>query len=135
MPEFVFHHGGVSVPDIEAAIDWYGDVLGYAVERRFYIAPAKAKAAMLRKGPLRIELFEPEDAAALPEDRRHPPRDLLTHGNKHVAYRIDSLDAFLGEMETKSVDIAFVVRENFGRGCFIRDIAGNLIEFVEEPNT
>ncbi len=135
MPEFVFHHGGVSVPDIEAAIDWYGNVLGYAVEKRFFIAPAKAKTAMLRKGPLRIELFEPEDAAALPEDRRHPPRDLLTHGNKHVAYRIDSLDAFLAEMESKNVDIAFVVREIFGRGCFIRDIAGNLIEFVEEPTT
>lgn len=37
-------------------------------------------------------------------------------------------------MEAKEVDIAFVVRENFGKGCFIRDCAGNLIEFVEESN-
>lgn len=29
--------------------------------------------------------------------------------------------------------VAFVVRESFGNGCFIRDCAGNLIEFVEEP--
>ena len=44
------------------------------------------------------------------------------------------LDDFLTEMEAKQVDIAFVVKEEFGRGCFIRDCAGNLIEFVEEPN-
>ena len=36
-------------------------------------------------------------------------------------------------MSAKQVDVAFVVREAFGKGCFIRDCAGNLIEFVEEP--
>jgi len=34
----------------------------------------------------------------------------------------------------KQVDIAFVERENLGKGCCIRDGAGNLIVFVEEPN-
>lgn len=133
MAEFTFHHGGVSVPDIEAAIVWYGDVLGFSVEKRFEIEQANAKAAMIRKGPLRFELFEAADAAALPEDRRHPPRDIQTHGNKHVAFRVEDLEAFLTEMESKGADIAFVVREEFGKGCFLRDCAGNLIEFVEEP--
>ena len=88
---------------------------------------------MVRKGPLRFELFEVEGAAPLPEARRHPPSDLKTHGNKHVAFRVDDLEAFLVEMEEKGADIAFVVREAFGKGCFLRDCAGNLIEFVEEP--
>lgn len=134
MAEFTFHHGGVSVPSLEEAIDWYGRVLGFEVEKRFWIEPAKAHAAMIRKGPLRFELFEVEGAAPLPEDRRHPPRDLQTHGNKHLAFRVEDLEAFLVEMEQKQVDVAFVVREKFGKGCFIRDCAGNLIEFVEEPD-
>jgi catechol 2,3-dioxygenase-like lactoylglutathione lyase family enzyme len=134
MADFTFHHGGVSVPSLEAAIDWYGDVLGFEVEKRFYIEAAKAKAAMIRKGPLRFELFEVAGAAPLPEDRRHPPSDLKTHGNKHVAFCVEDIDIFLAEMEAKGVDIAFVVREEFGSGCFIRDPAGNLIEFVTEPN-
>jgi catechol 2,3-dioxygenase-like lactoylglutathione lyase family enzyme len=71
--DFTFHHGGVSVPDIDEAIDWYASVLGFELEKTFYIAPARTKAAMIRKGPLRIELFEPEEAVPLPEDRRHPP--------------------------------------------------------------
>jgi catechol 2,3-dioxygenase-like lactoylglutathione lyase family enzyme len=134
MAEFSFHHGGVSVPSLDAAIDWYGRVLGFAVEKRFRIEAARADAAMLRKGPLRFELFEVEGAAPLPEERRHPPSDLMTHGNKHVAFRVADLEALLTELEQKQADIAFVVREAFGKGCFIRDCAGNLIEFVEEPN-
>jgi catechol 2,3-dioxygenase-like lactoylglutathione lyase family enzyme len=134
MAEFSFHHGGVSVPSLEDAIAWYGRVLGFEVEKRFRIEPAKADAAMIRKGPLRFELFEVTGAAPLPEDRRMPIPDLKTHGNKHVAFQIADLEGFLTEMTSKDVDIAFVVREAFGRGCFIRDCAGNLIEFVEETN-
>ncbi|MFC0687165.1 VOC family protein [Novosphingobium clariflavum] len=133
MAEFTFHHGGVSVPSLDEAIDWYGRVLGFAVEKRFYIEAARSRTAMVRKGPLRFEIFEVEGAAALPEDRRFPPRDLRTHGNKHIAFRVEDLEAFLAEMEEKQADVAFVVREAFGKGCFIRDCAGNLIEFVEEP--
>lgn len=134
MADFTFHHGGVSVPSLDAAIDWYGRVLGFEVEKRFYIEAAKSHTAMVRKGPLRFELFEVEGAAPLPDDRRHPPADLKTHGNKHIAFHVADLEAFLVEMEAKAVDIAFVVREAFGKGCFIRDCAGNLIEFVEEVN-
>jgi len=134
MAEFTFHHGGVSVPRLDEAIAWYGSVLGFELEKRFYIEAARSHTAMVRKGPLRFELFEVEGAAPLPEDRRFPPRDLMTHGNKHVAFRVDDLEAFLLEMAASQVDVAFVVREAFGRGCFIRDCAGNLIEFVEEPS-
>jgi methylmalonyl-CoA/ethylmalonyl-CoA epimerase len=129
-----FHHAGVSVPSLDAAIEWYGRVLGFEVEKRFYIDAARSDTVMLRRGSLRFEIFEVEGAACLPEDRRHPPRDIKTHGNKHVAFRVADLETFLSEMETKQADVAFVVREAFGKGCFIRDCAGNLIEFVEETN-
>jgi methylmalonyl-CoA/ethylmalonyl-CoA epimerase len=135
MPDFSFHHGAASVPDLEAAIAWYDRVLDFKVEKRFYVEPAKAQAAMLRNGALRIELFAPEHANALPDDRRYPPKDILTHGNKHVAFRIDDLEAFLDDMAGRGADIAFVVRESFGRACFLRDCAGNLIEFVEERDS
>lgn len=134
MADFTFHHGGVSVPSLDEAIAWYGYVLGFELEKRFYIEAARSHTAMVRKGPLRFELFEVEGAAPLPDDRRHPPRDLQTHGNKHVAFQVDDLDGFLAEMERKGAEVAFVVREAFGKGCFIRDCAGNLIEFVEEAN-
>ncbi|KAH2820375.1 hypothetical protein KXV85_003281, partial [Aspergillus fumigatus] len=58
MAEFTFHHGGGSVPSLAEAIDWYGRVLGFEVEKRFYIEAARSHTAMLRKGPLRFEIFE-----------------------------------------------------------------------------
>ncbi len=132
-PDFTFHHGGVSVPSLQEAIDWYNRVLGFEVETQFEIPPANAQVAMMRKGSLRMEIFEVEGAAPLPEARRMPIPDLQTHGNKHVAFRVDDLDTFLTNVESKGADVAFVVKEDFGKGCFIRDCAGNLIEFVEEP--
>ena len=73
-------------------------------------------------------------ALPLPDDRRYPPSDIKTHGNKHVAFRVNDLEEFLRAVQSKGADIAFVVREKFGKGCFLRDCAGNLIEFVEENN-
>lgn len=133
MMELSFHHVGVSVPDLEAAIAWYRDVLGFEEERRFRIEPADAEVAFVRRGPLRVEIFEVAGAASLPKERRSPPHDLRTHGTKHVAFRVPDLNLFLAEMETKGADVAMVVRAEFGTGCFVRDCAGNLLEFVEEP--
>jgi methylmalonyl-CoA/ethylmalonyl-CoA epimerase len=67
--------------------------------------------------------------------RGQPPSDLRTHGNRHVAFRVDNLDHFIAEMTAKGIEIPFVVREEFGTGCFLRDGTGNLIQFVEEAET
>lgn len=131
MVNFTFHHGGVSVPSLEEAIQWYGHVLNFEVEKRFFIEAANAHVAMVRNGSLRFELFEVAGAAPLPDERRWPPSDLQTHGNKHVAFGVEDIEAFVAEVEAKGADIAFIVREAFGSSCFLRDCAGNLIEFVE----
>lgn len=133
MVDFTFHHGAVSVPSLDEAIDWYGRVMGFGVEKTFEIPAIDARVAMLRKGPLRMEVFEVANAASLPDDRRVPNRDLRTHGNKHVAFRVADLDTVIAELEAMDVEIVFVVREAYGSGAFIRDCAGNLIEFVCEP--
>lgn len=133
METFAFHHAGVSVPDLDAAVDWYRDMLGFEEERRFHIDKVGAEVAFVRRGALRFELFEVAGAAPLPDDRRTPLSDLRTHGNKHVAFRVGDFEAFVAEMEARAADIAMVIREGFGKGCFLRDCAGNLVEFVEEP--
>ncbi len=131
LPHFDFHHGGISVPDLDAAIEWYGRMLDFVVESRFEIPQIPAKAAFIRRGSLRFELFEVSGAAGLPEDRRYPDRDLKTHGNKHVAFRICDIAPLTAALEARGADIALRVDAPFGRGIFVRDMAGNLIEFVE----
>lgn len=130
---FGFHHGGVSVPDLEESIDWYKSVLGFEVERRFPIPAIPAEVAIIRNGDLRMELFEVPGASALPEERREPDSDNRTHGNKHVAFTIGDVDAFSKELKNRNADIVWVKKFPHGANIFIRDNSGNLIEFVEEP--
>jgi methylmalonyl-CoA/ethylmalonyl-CoA epimerase len=128
---FWHHHGGVSVPDLDAAIAWWRDMLGFEVEHRFKIAAIPADVAMLRNGALRIELFEVPQAQALPAERREPDHDLRTHGNKHLSFAIDDVGEFAAELRRRGVDIVWVKQMAHGSNIFIRDNAGNLIEFVQ----
>lgn len=127
-----FHHAAMSLPDLERGIEWYGRVLGFSVESRFPIATADAEVAMLVRDDMRIELFQVANAAPLPGDRRSPHGDLMTHGNKHVAFQVPDVEALLTHFDTEDIDVAMVVREEFGTACFIRDCAGNLIELVQQ---
>lgn len=133
--ELKFHHGGVSVPDLEAAIAWHREVLGFEVECRFEIPPAQARVALLKRGPLRMEIFEVAGALPLPEDRRLPNRDLRTHGNKHVCFAIQNVAEVEREFRAKGVDIVFVGGlRDMPPNIFIRDNFGNLVEFIEQPD-
>ncbi len=127
--EIGFHHFAVSVPDLEAAMGWYGEILGFAEEFRFGI-PA-TQAVMLRRGNLRIELFLVDGSAPLPEGRSDPRVDIETQGNKHAAFTVPDLTAALAELEAKGVKPAYVQMEGVQRIAFIRDCFGNLIELVE----
>jgi methylmalonyl-CoA/ethylmalonyl-CoA epimerase len=89
---------------------------------------------MIRRGALRMELFEVEDGKPLPEERRVPDRDLQTHGNKHVCFGIQSVDEAERELRAKGVDIVFVGRVMQPPNIFMRDNSGNLIEFIEQPD-
>ena len=133
MLELKHHHGGISVPDLEASIEWFVRVLEFEVENRFEIPPIPAKVAMLRRGELRVELFEVPGAQSLPAERRQPNTDLRTHGNKHLAFAVKDADATAEVLRARGADIVFVGHFEFGANVFIRDNAGNLIEFVQQP--
>src|SRR5580692_5752661 len=95
--EFWHHHAGISVPDLEASIDWYRRVLGFEVLRRQRIESIPAEIAVLKHGAMHIELFQAKGAKSLPPERREPDSDVRTHGNKHVAFGVADVDAFAQE--------------------------------------
>lgn len=129
-------HAGISVGDLEASIAWYRDMLGFELMRVVDIPEAEdaGKVALIRRGDFIIELFCLPKAAPLPEERRHPATDILTHGVKHVAYAVCDLSALMDELKTKGVDVVWDIAIHDGTPCaFVRDNSGNLVEFVERP--
>jgi methylmalonyl-CoA/ethylmalonyl-CoA epimerase len=125
------HHFGISVPDLDAAVDWYGQMLGFSLEKRLFVAPIPAQVAFVRRGDFRIEIFEVEGAAALPKDRRVPDLDLRTHGNKHLCFEVSDVAAAVARLRDNGADIAFETRVDGNPTAFVRDCAGNLIEFIQ----
>lgn len=130
MPSLGFHHAAMSVPDIDAAARWYEDVLGFREESRFVI-PGGTQAMFLEREGLRIELFQVLDPQPMPAARLDPREDLKTLGNKHAAFTVSDYDAFRADLIARGIELVLEVGATFGRGLFIRDGAGNVIEFLE----
>jgi catechol 2,3-dioxygenase-like lactoylglutathione lyase family enzyme len=125
-------HAGISVADLEASIAWYGEMLGFTVDRVVDVPGDAGRVALVRNGDFILELFCIPGAAPLPEERRHPATDLRTHGIKHIAYAVPDILALMEELKAKEVDVVWDVVVHDNTPCaFVRDNSGNLVEFVE----
>ncbi|BFG80599.1 hypothetical protein PTKU46_86330 [Paraburkholderia terrae] len=125
------HHFGISVPDLDAAIDWYSRMLGFALESTMTIDAIPARIAFLRRDAYRIEIFEVPGADPLPEVRRVPNLDLRTHGNKHMCFEVLDVPAAVAALRSRDADIALELVVEGNPTVFIRDACGNLIELLE----
>ena len=138
MPTPTTHHTGVTVSDLETSIDFYTDLLGCTVERRFSVeGPAFERVvdadgvsgtfAHLGSGDARIELVEYEPAA----DRR-TEGSLPQPGATHLAFAVDDIDRAYGrlpgDVETLSEP---ETTESGTRLVFLRDPDGTLVELLE----
>jgi methylmalonyl-CoA/ethylmalonyl-CoA epimerase len=135
--EISFHHVGISVPDLEASVAWYGEKLGFEEIARMDRGETieDMKIAHVRRGNCYIELFQVAGAKPLPEYRRDPNADLAVHGLKHFGLQVDSVQAAVRELKAKGVEIALGPIDTPGVAfVFIRDNSGNAFELIEYKN-
>lgn len=132
--EIWFHHVGVSVADMDASIDWWRHMLGFALQRRYWLESIPAEIAILANGALHVELLSVPDPKPADRERRVPDDDLKTCGNKHIALSVGDVWALVDVLRAKGADIVWVKDLPNGRAAsFIRDNEGNLIELVQFP--
>jgi catechol 2,3-dioxygenase-like lactoylglutathione lyase family enzyme len=120
------HHVAINVADIDAAIAWYGEVLGFGVERRDFIKGFRGRNALLKHGEFRIELFQNEHTIQRPAEQAPPPGTEML-GYRQMAFTVADLPAFTAMLEKKGADIT--ARRPDGTVLFIRDNSGNVLEF------
>ena len=120
------HHVAINVSDIDAAIKWYGDVLGFAVERTNFIRGFRGQNALLKHGDFRVELFQNENTIPRPPEQAPPPGTEML-GYRQMAFTVADLKGFTEMLEKKGADIT--ARRPDGTVLFIRDNSGNVLEF------
>lgn len=128
------HHCALSVPDLEASIAWYREMLGFGVEMRQEMPDVPLKGAFLRRGDFRIELFEVAGAKTMPPERRAVEEDLRTHGTKHMALAVSDVRAAAEFLRAKGVEIVMEPTQIEDTvACYVRDNSGILVELTYFP--
>lgn len=105
----------INVDDVDAAVAFYVDVLGLA-QRQDRPADLGVGGAWLDAGAQQVHLI-------------HAPTP--TARGQHFALLVDDLDAAVGELRGRSVDVSDPVPVGRSRQSFLEDPAGNLIELHE----
>ena len=120
------HHVAINVPDIDSAIGWYGEMLGFAVEKRDFIKGFRGRNALLKLGDFRLELFQNEKILPRPEEAATPPGTEML-GFRQLAFTVDDRQKFTEMLERKGADITMRLPD--GTALFVRDNSGNVLEF------
>jgi catechol 2,3-dioxygenase-like lactoylglutathione lyase family enzyme len=115
--------------DLDAAERFYGDLLG--LER---VARAGDRHAFFRCGTGMLLVFNPSETMRAPSDPALPVPPHACTGPGHLCFAADAaaLDTWRARFEAAGVEIEADFRwPNGARSIYVRDPAGNSIEFAE----
>jgi len=137
------HHTAISVGNMEKALAFYRDVLGFDVvmeggwkagsaeaDQIIGLGDTAAKFAMLSKGDSRIELFE--YSSPTPK-RADPTRRVCDHGYTHICLEVEDIDSEYERLQAGGMTFHAPPSEALGnmRAIYGRDPDGNVIELLE----
>ena len=110
------------VDDVQAAVDFYTEHLGFEVRSH----PAPAFADVVR-GNLRLLLSGPESSGA-----RATPADAATPGRNRIHLEVDNLNAEIKRLRTAGLEFrSDKVSGPGGQQILLADPAGNLVELFQ----
>lgn len=122
MPDDQYASVRYLVDDVDAAVAFYTDVLGFTVLSR----PAPPFADVVR-GHLRLMLSGPQTSGA-----RATPEELAGPGRNRIHLAVPDLDAELVRLREAGVEpLGDVVAGPGGRQVLVLDPAGNPVEVFE----
>jgi glyoxylase I family protein len=118
-------HIGLPAKDAASLKAWYQRVLG---AKQVWDNGQNPPSCLLSLGAAWVEIY-PADSA------RPETADNKLAGFRHLALRVDSLEAAQAELEQRGVKFTEEIRPAGGGGkvLFFTDGEGNLLHFVERP--
>lgn len=138
-------HTAISTGDMERALGFYRDLLGFEVESDFQIekdsrfSPSlepilalegvKVRIAMLKLGPHRIELFQFDSPAPRASD---PNRPVCDHGITHVCLEVSDIESEYERLRASGMRFHCPPQElGRAKATYGRDPDGNVVELLQ----
>lgn len=109
------HHVSVNVPDVDAALRFYTDVLGLI--RRSDRPDFGFGGAWLNAGSQQVHLIEGET-----------PKDL----GQHLALAVSDMRAVIAELRDGGLEVTDPIPVASGHQAFLHDPHGNMIELFQD---
>lgn len=126
------HAVTMSVPELDPAVRWYSEKLGFQEIQRKNYPEFKTSLAFLELNAYRVELIE--DGNSQPGARRaDPPGHTAIQGISQFSFLTTDLAGVRTELVRRGVPITWEF-ENAELGVkflFIRDLNGNLIQYIQ----
>lgn len=120
------HHVAIIVSDYKKSRDFYVNKLGFEVIRENYRPERGDHKLDLRLGESELEIFSGEG---------HPPRPSYPEacGLRHLAFKVDDMDAVVSELEALGIAVEEIRRDTFTdkRMTFFHDPDGLPLELHE----
>ena len=131
-----FDHAGVSVASIDAARQFYGDVLGFTESGKIHeLTDLGIRIQILvNSSGLRIELFEHVQSAPSPARAGHPSEDARMHGWFQLGLRVTDIKATWDRVTAAGARPVMSPRlapDDKTWMAFIADPDNNLVEFIQ----
>jgi catechol 2,3-dioxygenase-like lactoylglutathione lyase family enzyme len=128
-----FFNTAISVPDVNASVEWYQRVLGFRPVSQADLENG-ASFAMIKRNDVIIELLKVQDQQAMPMLNQDPPNHLKYLGVKNFCLWVDDMDSTMRELKAQNVKFvweALTLPEVGTRVTMIRDNNDNLIALWE----
>jgi catechol 2,3-dioxygenase-like lactoylglutathione lyase family enzyme len=136
------HHTAISTGDLERALGFYRDLLGFEVvfevawpkgtepaDQITALRGSAARIAMLRAGNTYLELFEYESPPPATGD---PERPVCDHGITHIALDVRDIDAEYERLSAAGMHFHCPPLDlGLAKATYGRDPDGNVIELQE----
>ena len=136
------NHVAISTPDLQRALGFYRDLMGFADAGHFEVEDNEvanratalrgicAHGALLRAGNVYLELFEFHAPSPAKMDPRRPVCD---HGITHIALEVNDLTSEHRRLQEAGVHFQSPPQAWPGGGVFVyaRDPDGNVVELIE----
>jgi catechol 2,3-dioxygenase-like lactoylglutathione lyase family enzyme len=112
----------INVTNLEEAITWYTEILGFKLSKKHYYPPRAVD--LVQKGAIRLLLYQVQKPAKT---------DYPNEAQSIIIFKTDNLEKTMEELTEKGVEFIYPEAEKFPAGLFnaFRDPFGNVHEIVQ----